>query len=348
MNKRDILQKQFSNEIVKNNFKGIYLIAPRVGKTKITIDSIKGLIDWNIVISTPRVDINKSWEDEFIKWNLDITPKVICNNSLLKLKGENIDLLIIDECHLLSDNQIKNILAIKPKRLLLLTGTLGVGKLQKLKQIFNTDLMVKYTIDNAIDDGIISDYEINIIKIELSPIEREIYTKLTRSFEWCKEQAFLFNKYQRAKMNAARKRMFFIYNIQSKALAVKKFIEDYERCLVFSSTIKTADIICEHSYHSKSMKNKNNLELFKDSKINKLAVCKMSDCGITFPNLKVGIIHQVQSNEEIFLQRSLRCCNLDGDKIAKLTIFVCKDTVDELWLDNCLKDIDKTRIKYLN
>lgn len=347
MNKRDILQKQFSNEIIKNNFNGVYIIAPRVGKTKITIDSIKGL-DWNIIITTPRVDICDSWKYEAVKWNLGYCPKVICNNSLLKIKDEIVDLLIVDECHLLSDNQILIIQKIKPKRILLLTGTLGQGKLQKLKQTFKTDLMVKYTIDNAIEDNIISDYEINIIKVELTPVERDVYTKLTRSFEWCKEQAFLFNKYHRAKMNAARKRMFYIYNIQSKALAVKKFIKDYERCLIFSSTIKTADIICEHSYHSKSMKSKNNLELFKDSKINKLAVCKMSDCGITFPNLKLGIIHQVQSSEELFLQRSLRCCNLDGDKIAKLFVFICKDTVDELWLENCLKDVNRNKIKYLN
>ncbi len=341
MKDRNELQKQFSNTIIKSGFNGTCLISPRVGKCKITIDSIKGLSDWNILISTPREDINKSWREEFLKWGLGFSPKVICNNSLLKSKGEVIDLLVIDECHLLSDNQIKNILLLKPKRLLLLTGTLGQGKLYKLKTLLKTELIVSYTIDDAINDGIIADYEINIIKIPLTPIEREIYNKITRSYEWCKEQGYLM-----AKINTARKRMFNIYNMQSKALAVNKFIEDYERCLVFSSTTKTADIICEHNYHSKS-KNKN-LELFKNNEIKKLAVCKMSDCGITFPDLKVGIIHQIQSNEEIFLQRALRCCNLEGNKVAKLFVFVCENTVDEIWLESCIKDIDKDKIKYLN
>lgn len=341
MNKRNDLQDQFSKTIIQSGFNGIALISPRVGKCKITIDSIKGLQDWNILISTPREDINNSWRDEFTKWNLGFTPKVICNNSLLKSKGQDIDLLVVDECHLLSDNQINNIKLIKPKRLLLLTGTLGQGKLYKLKTLLKTDLIVSYTIDDAINDGIIADYEINIIKIDTTPEEYLAYKKVTNRYEWCKEQGYL-----RAKINAARKRMFMIYNMSSKALAVKKFIEDYDRCLVFSSTTKTADIICEHSYHSKYRGN--NLDLFKNGKINRLAVCKMSDCGITFPNLKHGIIHQIQSNEEIFLQRALRCCNLEGDKVAKLFVFVCRHTVDEIWLENCIKDIDKSKIKYLN
>lgn len=348
MNKREILQKQFSNEIIKNNYTGIFLLSPRFGKTKVVIDAINGLYSWNVLISTPREDINKAWLSEFIKWDLDFTPTVICNNSLLKQKGKDIDLLVIDECHLLSDNQINNIKILKPKRLLLLTGTLGQGRLTKLKTLLKTDMCVSYTIDDAIRDNIISDYEINIIKVDLTPVERNIYNKLTANYEWCRQQALINNtSFIRAKMNAARRRMYYIYNTQSKVLAVKEFIKDYERCLIFSSTIKTAEIICEHSYHSKSSKYNNNLELFKDNKINKLAVCRMSDCGITFPNLKVGIIHQVQSGEEIFLQRSLRCCNLEGDKIAKLYIFVCKDTIDEKWLEDCLKDINKDKIKYL-
>ncbi len=69
---------------------------------------------------------------------------------------------------------------------------------------------------------------------------------------------------------------------------------------------------------------------------------------VTIPDLKMGIIHQIQSNEEIFLQRALRCCNLDKGKIAKIYIFVSEDTVDEKWLESCLKDVDVKRIKYLN
>ena len=175
--------------------------------------------------------------------------------------------------------------------------------------------------------------------------EKQEYIKLTNSFEYARNN---FTGNSKAKMIAARKRMFFIYNCKSKVKATKSFIDNLDkRFILFTSNTKVSKELSNNCYNSKN-KSDSLINSFIDETISNIAVVKMADMGITFPNLKTGIIQQVQSNEEIFLQRALRCCNLDNNgEIAKIYIFVCKNTVDESWLEKCLKEVDKEKIKYL-
>ena len=53
----------------------------------------------------------------------------------------------------------------------------------------------------------------------------------------------------------------------------------------------------------------------------------MVQMGITIPDLKIGIFHQIQSNEESAIQKVLRMCNLEDGKIAKIFIVMVNNTV---------------------
>lgn len=172
---------------------------------------------------------------------------------------------------------------------------------------------------------------------------------MTNKYNYLLEQSMQNSNYNVAKNVQARKRMFNVYNTKSKVESVREFIGNLkERFILFSaySTI-SFDLLPESSFNSIN-KRYDRLEAFMNEEANSLGVIKMVDFGVTFPNLKIGIIQQIQTNEELFLQRALRCCNLDKDgRIAKIYIFVCKDTVDEKWLAQALKNVKKERIKYM-
>lgn len=69
---------------------------------------------------------------------------------------------------------------------------------------------------------------------------------------------------------------------------------------------------------------------------------------VTISNLKHAVIHQIQSNEELQIQKILRTCNLEGEKKAQIYITVAKDTQDVVWLESALQSINKSKVKWVS
>ncbi len=274
---RKIKQKEFTEKIIENNYSHIYIIAPRVGKTRVLIEALRNKEHKNIAITVPRETIIDSWNKEIEKWNSPLKPTLICNNSLSKLDS-SVDLLIVDECQTLSPKQIETIKLSGIKRLLFVTGTLNKEKQDLYKREFGLNVIIDYSIDKAIDDGIIADYEINIIKAKLTDEERKAYDILTKTFTTYSEASKADRRFIHARTIAARKRMFFIYGMESKVKAVKKFIKTVnERYILFSANTKVSEELSNNRYDSK-VKNKN-LDKFISKEINDLGVIRMVDMG---------------------------------------------------------------------
>lgn len=344
MNKRSVIQAEAVQAIIKNDWRHIYVMSPRFGKSKTFLDSIKDKGNRSIAITAPYNSILDSWKAEFIKWELEFEPLLLNQRSLEELP-ENIDLLCLDEIHTLSPAQIQTIKRKNPKRILGLTGTISQKNRIKLKQELGLKVVFEFSIEQAIEHGIISDYEIFIKEVTLTPEERTAYNKLTKTFEYFKMLSFSDAKYVHVKNNAALKRAQYIYRLESKLKAAQSLIKPLKRVLVFTTLTEVADKLCKHSYHSKSKED--SLELFQKKKVNKLSCIGMLSMGFTGVGLKHAVIHQIQSNEELQVQKILRTCNLEGDKKAQIYITVAKDTQDEVWLASALQGTDSKRIKYI-
>lgn len=344
MDKRSKVQAEAVQAIKDNSWIGLVDISPRVGKTLVGLEAIRGKEDKSIGVIFPYNSIKDSWLSEIDKWNLGFTPILLNQRSLEELPS-NLDLLISDETQTLSDNQIQIIKAKKPKRLLGLSGTLSSKTLQKLRQELNLKVIYRYSIEQAIADGIISDYEIFIKEIDITKEERKKYNELTKNFEYYKQLSFANPKLSRMKDMAALKRAQYVYRMPSKLKAAKEIIDDLERCLVFTTLTDVANKLCDHSFHSKS--NPYNLELFQKERIDKLSTVGMLSMGFTAKSLKHAVIHQIQSNEELQIQKILRTCNLEGEKKAQIYITVAKDTQDVVWLSSALQSINQSRVKYI-
>lgn len=362
---RERIQREAVSKIKDKNYTGILLVSPRVGKSKTLIDSIIDKKEWNIIVSSPYDTIRENWKEEWKKWGLPQVQEAlsigsICHRSLDKIP-EGLDLLVIDEVQTLSQKQIDIIKEKKPKRLLGLTGTLnGQSKLNLSSQL-SLKPIYEYSIEQAIEDGIISNFEIVIVECEFDDTKKDILSGTKKKSNWATEKGhydFLTKQFEKfrilswknpdmepLKMKYAGDRSRFIYEAKSKFEVVKKIIEKSERCLIFTGLQKIADQLAT-SFHSKSTEN--NLEKFIAGDIDKLAVIEMVNMGITIPNLKTAIIHQLKSNSEMSLQKILRMCNLEDDKIAKIYITVFKNSVDSNWVDKALETVNPNKIRRIN
>ena len=361
MNRRQEIQNLATISIIENDYNLALDISPRVGKSKILIDAIRDKKDWNICISSPYDTIKKSWEGEIDHWKLGFKPKLICHKSLKKIP-ENLDLLVIDEFQTLSNANCKMILDKHPKRIVCLSGTVNYETELKLRNYLRIDIKYRYTIEQAISDGIIAAFNIKVIRCDLDDTisrvpsgtikhpktrtEKGHYEYLTQAYEKFKFLANTDSYFYNIKMKLAAERQRFLARVWTKIEVAKKILDKFKRGIIFTLDTERADKFCD-SYHSKNKK-LDNLTKFIEEDINKLAVVNMVNMGITIPNLKRAIIHQTQSNSEMALQKILRMCNLEDGLEADVYIICCRDTVDEDWVRKALENVDKKRVEYID
>jgi len=352
------VQTQGTDAIIKNDFKGILDVAPRVGKSKIVIDALKTVPDKKVLIIAPFNPILESWNSELTKWYPEYKNITIANQrSLSVFKLSEYDLIISDECHTLSELQLM-ILSNCGLPILCVTGSLGDIKRKVLKMWFKVKPIFTYTIEEAISDGIISNYKVNIHYVELdnTKVNVEYGTKLkplkgtevqaykwfTGQFERFKVLAYGNRAMENIKYQYANKRATLIYNSINKFNKAKSLITKSNNCLVFTTRIAIADKLCAKSFHSKT--EEDTLEDFSKGKIKKLAVCNMVSMGVTLKNLKHIIAHQMQSSEELAMQKFLRAMNFEGDKEALIELIVVKDTQDDNWVQKCISFVPEEKI----
>lgn len=360
MQLRNQIQKNVTAAIVENNYSGIIYVSPRVGKSKIVCDALKNkkIKNKKILIIAPYNTILDSWTVEFTKWKIPTSNITLANQrSLSKLNLNEYHNIICDEIHTLSDAQIE-VLKEQSNPILGLTGSLSNDSKKLLKDTLNIQPIYTYSVDEAINDGIVSDYTVYLIPVDLDTKDKYIdagsktspfktteflnYQYLTEQFNKFKRAAWNNPKMEAIKMQFASKRASLIYSAKSKIKKVKEIIDKIDRCLIFTARIEIANELA-NSYHSKS--DENNLEKFKNSEINKLAVCEMTNMGVTFPKLKTGIFHQMKSSEESAIQKVMRMCNIDGKEKAEIYITYFRNTVDEEWVRKALNGLDQTKIK---
>lgn len=349
---RNKIQKQALDKIKLFNYEGIIDVAPRVGKSKIAIDAMKTLKK-KVLITAPFNSILDSWQAEFQKWGVNNPPDVINQRSLEKTNLENYDLIISDEIHTLSDRQLETLAG---NKVLGFSGSIGSRTKLKLSNNLGIKPIYTYSIDQAIEDGIISDYNINIITCKLDNSIRYIpagnKTKQFKVTEY-NNYAYLTAQFDRfrqagkenAKFSFASKRANLIYKSNTKIQACKTLLKTLSRALIFTARTEVADLLGDKAYHSKVKEN--NLEDFINGDIDKLAVCEMSSMGITIPNLKVGVFHQMRSSEESAIQKVLRMCNWEDGETAQIYIFMYENTQDEYWVYKAIEPFSKDKTNFL-
>lgn len=358
MNKRQEIQTAATDAIVFNRFVGVVEVAPRVGKTKITIDALNTVEkEISVLILAPRKEIFESWKEEMKKWNLrdNIKVEFLWSNSISKNK-KAYNLIIADEIHaynlkvlnLLSKEQLKG------TRILALTGTLDGDTEFLLETMLKLNVLYTYSVEQAIADKIIADYEIICVGCDLDYRDKYVLGgNKENAFLQTEAEAYAYwdtaytQAKQRQKWSSLRflmsKRLDVIYNARSKQKVTEDILSLVDRCIIFSGRQDIADKLGDNSFHSKS--DKDSLKQFSEGKIDKLSVVAMVSMGITIPDLKVAVFNQLKSGENLAVQQAMRAMNMDGGRKATIYIVYLRNTQDEVWMRSALKGFESNKIK---
>jgi hypothetical protein len=355
---RDRRQQEFADIWLKEKH-GILNLCPRFGKIFTTINILEKMPNGiSILIAYPDVKIKDSWEADFEKrgyYNPNIT--YTTHLSLKKYVDLGYDLIIIDEIHLLSDAQLDaaNELLQGNGCVLGLTGTLSVATEREIEERLDLHVIAHYPIELAIQEGVIVDYEINVIKVPLDNTVMVKYKTKTRtekqqfdSYAWVIDQ---LERQNRNTMFLRLARMRIIQSSLAKTNATKALLAEYknERILVFCGLTKIADELGIPSYHSKSSE-KQIFDDFAEGRGNHLAVVKIGNTGVTYKPLNKVIINYFDSNGENLAQKINRCMAMEyntPDKKAHIYIISSTEEVEAKWLKKALEFFDNSKIKYI-
>jgi len=361
MSKRNEVQKEALEMAVKHKHCGLG-ISMGVGKTLIGlryVDHFQKEKDGNlkVLVAAPKVSIFETWKAEGKKHgistdNIEFTTYL----SLNKLTPSHYDIVILDECHsLLYSHEI--FLSQFTGRILGLSGTPPrYHKSEKGQMVFKyCPIMYTYITDDAVDDNILNDYRIIVHRLSLDerlimPVKTKnnttFYTSEKKTYDyWTKR--FMTAGSKKEEQITAVMRMKSMMDFRSKEVYTKTLLDEIEdKCLAFCNTQAQADRICEHSIHSENPKADENLVKFKNDEITKASCVLQLNEGVNIPNLRAAVIMHAYGNERKSNQRIGRLLRLNPDDTAVIHVLCYKDTVDERWVAEALKDLDPKKIKY--
>ena len=358
MTLRDKRQKEFADIWIKHGKFGILNLCPRFGKIFTTINILKELKPKSVLIAYPDNKIKDSWKTDFEKRGYDDSNVTYTTHLSLKKHLENkFDLVVIDEIHLLSEAQIeavRDMIEIN-NHILGLTGTLSKYTESTLCDELGLCVLATYTIDQAIQEGVIVDYQITVVTVPLDNMVKNDYKGKQRT----EKQQFDAYGYVIENLERSGKstmflrlaRMRIVQNSLAKLQKTKALLNKHkdERVLVFCGVTKIADQLGIPSYHSKK-EEKEIFQDFVDGKGKHLAVVKIGNTGVTYKPLNRVIINYFDSNAENLAQKINRCMAMEydtPDKKAHIYIVSSDEPVELKWLQKALEFFDKTKIKYV-
>ena len=359
MSLRDERQKEFANTWLDHGKFGILNLCPRFGKIYTTINALEQLPPHStILIAYPDLKIKESWEKDFITRGYN-NPNITYTThlSLHKYKEYDFDVIIIDEIHLLSEAQIEAAkeLIEHNECVLGLTGTLSKWTEETLNEELGLFVVAEYPIEQAIEEGVIVDYEITVVRTALDNVHKQNYKgKMRTEKQQFDAYGYVINNMERTGGNTMflrLARMRIIQNSIAKLRRTKQLLEKHaeDRVLVFCGVTDIADKLGIPSYHSKSSE-KQLFEDFAGGKGNHLAVVKIGNTGVTYKPLNRVIINYFDSNAENLAQKINRCMAMEyntPDKKAHIYIVTSNEEVEQKWLNKALEFFDKRKIKYV-
>lgn len=358
MSLRDERQKEFANTWLDHGKFGILNLCPRFGKIYTTINALEQLSPHStILIAYPDLKIKESWEKDFETRGYN-NPNITYTThlSLHKYKEYDFDVIIIDEIHLLSEAQIEAAkeLIEHNECVLGLTGTLSKWTEETLNEELGLFVVAEYPIEQAIEEGVIVDYEITVVRTALDNVHKQNYKgKMRTEKQQFDAYGYVIKNMERSGGNTMflrLARMRIIQNSIAKLRRTKQLLEKHaeDRVLVFCGVTDIADKLGIPSYHSKSSE-KQLFEDFASGKGNHLAVVKIGNTGVTYKPLNRVIINYFDSNAENLAQKINRCMAMEyntPDKKAHIYIVTSNEEVEQKWLNKALEFFDKRKIKY--
>lgn len=341
---------------------GRLLLAPRIGKSKLAIDIIKRDNPKTILWVTPLAELaTVAIPEEFNTWKAKKYLKGLTTvtwTSLDRIEG-HFEMIILDEEQFSTENNTLNLRSGKltADYIISMTGTetKHESKLDLYKQL-NLPVLYKLDINQAVDIGILSNYVIKVIEVDMTndkviksgTKDKPFFVSETTNYQYLSQtmKAALAQKRKDAQFRILN-RMRAIYNSPSKTNVAKYLMKQLDgRKLFFCASIDQAESICENTYHSKS--DGKNLRKFINGEVNEVAMVNAGGVGVTYKEINHLVIVQTDSDKNgLTSQKVCRSLLQQPDYKATIWIICLTGTQDEKWVESTLENFDKTKIEFI-
>jgi len=389
---RDQQQKKALNHWAINGFVGSILAGTGFGKSRCGViavgETIKRLTKYNDhgerivhvtgLVLVPTTQLKEQFEQEFIKWGYEgvlDTVDFMCYQSAYKMKDKHYDIVVCDEIHLgLSVEYRKFFENNDFNRLLCLTATLPEEYEYEELLLELSPIVYEITLDECVDLGLVSPYNITCRPLELTYIERTEYKKINNRFVYWKSQLGQHEAFDNAKYilnnisssseekraatqfyRSIRERKKIIDFAENKIEAFKDIVlnNPKKRILAFGGANDFTDMLTDsviplaQAYHSKKSKKQKDsaLKNFRDGVINVLCSTKALNQGFDVPDANMGIVCGLTSKSLPMIQRVGRLIRFQEDKIGEIIILYIKDSQEEKWLLSAVKNLSNVKFE---
>lgn len=352
MNQKSIIQQKCLEAIGSRKRAGVVL-GTGAGKTLLGLKHMASKYHdvALFLIVAPKISIHEEWISQAKDHGLEYLIPHMKFSTYLSLHKQpfDFDAVYFDECH---NAKFKHAewMNLYEGTILGLTGTYPRYEKSESGKVCNAyfPIVYTYTIKDGIANNMLNDYKIYVHLLELNSARTHrtsrggLVSEKENYRMWCK---VIEDAKPKDQMLKRIMRMKAIQAYRTKVTYAKRLLEKQtDKTLVFTDFTAQADMICEHVYHSKEKKSKENLELFRSGKISRLASVLQIAEGANIPDLKVGIIMHAYANEKKLAQKIGRFLRLNPNQKSTVHILCYKDTVDLDWCKKALKDFDKTKV----
>tara|TARA_R110002012_G_scaffold1863_2_gene8966 strand:+ start:2563 stop:3783 length:1221 start_codon:yes stop_codon:yes gene_type:complete len=389
---RDQQQRKALNNWAINGFEGSIIAGTGFGKSRCGViavgETIKRLTKYNELgerivhitglVLVPTTQLKDQFREEFIKWgyeNVLDTVDIVCYQSAYKMIGKHYDIVICDEVHLgLSKEYRKFFDNNEFERLLCMTATLPEEFEYKELLLEIAPIVFEITLDECVDLGLVSPYNIICKPLELTYNERTLYKKINNRFVYWKGQLGQFDAWENARYimqnvsalpeekkaatqfyRSIRERKKIIDFAENKIEAFKNIVLNNpdKRILAFGGANDFTDMLTDsviplaQAYHSKKTKKQREsaLDNFKSGMINVLCSTKALNQGFDVPDANMGIVCGLTSKSLPMIQRVGRLIRFQEDKTGEIIILYIKDSQEEKWLKNAVRNLNNIKFE---
>lgn len=327
-----------------------------MGKTKCALRILQNESFNKLILTHTTNSRDVVWPNEMEKWNYDIQDLDIFQYAHISKIDKIYNVIVLDECHKITLN-IFNFLKRQVEigcRILFLTGTRPDDK-QKLGFLnYFKSTILEYTLMDAVNDKNANDVEFRIVYCHQDDtipkykvfMRSGLFTERQAYLEYCKQ--IMNAKTDKLKELAINMRMWHIYKSETKLKAAlyirNQMLKENNRFIMFVTTKSIASSISDNVFHSGTKNTK--YKDFLNGEINELITCEQLKTGENIPNLRYGIVTQIDAKKHNFEQLMGRFTRIEATlQKSIIYVIVLKDTMDFTWLRKASGNINKSYFK---
>lgn len=321
-------------------------------------------------------------------WNFNV--EKTCYASLHKYEGQVFDFVILDEGHNITELNSTFFEKNTVRSIMLLTATKPRDLIKRdILRELNISPVYELSLDESVKLGLIAPYDITVVTMHLDSTDKYIRAgRKDKPFMTTEKANYGYLSARLSAMPNRMgfiDRMRFIYNLRSKTQAAKWLLENVipkdSRTLIFCGSKAQANEVCEHRFYSrptppkklkenatpakiakyereyqeyqvalKEYQGDESYDLFMKMLIPRMSCVNALNEGQNIPDLDIGFVVQLNSNELHLIQRIGRLLRYRPNHIGKIIILCVIDSIDKEWVKKATANLDfaNTRVVELS